>query len=139
MACPPEVQGDARELQIGVSPGEACPAGTRVTWGLSHSITPLTAPWRLLWEGCSAQGLEVKLRPSPLATGVGSAALRCSASCQRRHLGRGSEYHAYYLHLEHAAECQDLFHEAPEHPNHATQVGICPLSMMPVIGLICVC
>lgn len=65
MACPPEAQGNACELQIGVSPGKACPAGTRVTWGLSHSITPLTAPWRLLWQGCSAEGLEVKLRPVP--------------------------------------------------------------------------
>lgn len=32
----------------GVPWGEHAPAGTRVTWGLSHSITPLTAPWRLL-------------------------------------------------------------------------------------------
>lgn len=41
--------------QLGVSLGTACPAGTRVTLGLSHSIKPLTAPQRLSWESCATQ------------------------------------------------------------------------------------
>lgn len=68
---PSRSSGDAYVFQMGCPLGRTCPAGTRVTWGLSHSITHLTAPWRLQKEG-SAKGWEEKLLyPSRTSTGVG--------------------------------------------------------------------
>lgn len=61
----------------GASLGRVCPAGTRVTRELCHSIMPLTAPQRLLWESCATRGAgleECALFPMQQVPGKGSRA-----------------------------------------------------------------